>query len=38
MQPYLYLYRTKDGVEWRAKLSIIDFIETSGLIFTYFMQ
>ncbi len=33
-QPYLYLYGKKDGVDWRAKLSIIAFAEhaTTALV------
>jgi len=32
-RPYLYLYGTKDGVPWRAVLSIIEFAESAAAYF-----
>jgi hypothetical protein len=32
-RPLLYLYGTKDGTEWRANLSIIDFAERAAALF-----
>lgn len=31
-RPYLYLYGTKDGINWRATLSMIDFADRAAAI------
>jgi hypothetical protein len=38
IRPFLYLYGTKEGTEWRAKLSIVDFVRSGAGVFLYFMQ
>jgi hypothetical protein len=37
IRPFLYLYGTKDGSRWRAKLSIVDFAQRAAYVFFYWM-
>ena len=31
--PHVYLYGEKDGREWKAKLSIIDFVKRGAVVY-----
>jgi hypothetical protein len=37
IRPFAYLYGTKDGSDWRAKLSIVDFAQLGASVFLYWM-
>src|SRR5262249_21733705 len=37
IRPFAYLYGTKDGSRWRAKLSIVDFAQLGALVFLDWM-
>ena len=37
IRPFVYLYGTKDGSPWRAKVSIVDFAQLSTSVFFYRM-
>jgi hypothetical protein len=34
VSPYVYLYGKKDGQDWKAKLSIIDFVKRGAAIYS----
>jgi hypothetical protein len=37
IRPFLYLYGKKDGKNWRAKPTVVDFARQGAIAFLYFM-
>ena len=37
VRPFVYLHGTKDGVDWRAKLSLVEFALAGANIFLRYM-